>query len=284
MVGLGAVAFAILFKSSPTDISALKSEKIRNDLAKMAKKEEAKNPKKKPEKQAERKPKQDKDDKKKGKRSPVKQKSEKIVEEPKVQEVQEEEEEEEEEQNAIYVPSVPVQNFTPTTKPQRTRSPAKEEKAAKKEPLPMPSKRQIERDLSQGFVVVQKKGPPPLTPEQRKEREALRQKEEEEERRREAETIAREKEREKRRAEASTSNDVSLEDVKAKLEKHRQEKQSKQEERKKITCVVKEYGRVANESEDAEKKMWTAQAVVAEGEEEAPVYDTEEYPALQPTD
>eukprot|EP00668_Euglena_longa_P003764 GGOE01004413.1.p2 GENE.GGOE01004413.1~~GGOE01004413.1.p2 ORF type:complete len:163 (+),score=28.73 GGOE01004413.1:479-967(+) len=161
-------------------------------------------------------------------------------------------------------------------------SPPKEEKLAKKEPMAMPSKRQIERDLSQGFVVVQKKGPPPLTPEQRKEREALRQKEEEEERRREAESIAREKEREKRRAEASQTNDVSMEDVKAKLEKHRQEKQGKQDERKKVTCVVKEYPRVGNDGEDIEKKMWTA-AVVAEGEE-APVYDAEDYPCLQPTD
>ena len=30
----------------------------------------------------------------------------------------------------------------------------------------MPTKRQIQRDMSQGFVTVAKKGPPPLTPEQ----------------------------------------------------------------------------------------------------------------------
>lgn len=90
------------------------------------------------------------------------------------------------EAKAKYIPMVPIQNDTPTASrvctanvfehanvfhPQakqdmRSRSPNTKAKHEEVHEIKMPSKKEIERDLSQGFVVVQKKGPPPLTAEQ----------------------------------------------------------------------------------------------------------------------
>lgn len=208
--------------------------------------------------------------------------------------IPEEDVEEEPQQKQIFVPMVSTSNATPTTrKAARSVSPVKntEEKKAAKE-VNMPTKRQIQRDLSQGFVVVSKKGPPPLTPEQKKERELMRQKEEEEKARQEAETLAKEKERERKKAESSIATEVSLDDVRAKLNKHKQEKQEKEAERKKINCVVKSYTKVPvevdfddgeedGETRVAERKTWGA-VTMPEGDEVAGhEVDAEDYPMLQ---
>jgi hypothetical protein len=196
---------------------------------------------------------------------------------------------EEEEEEAVYVANVPVQKnaFLAVQKKKQTTRASSPQKKIDEEPpkteVSMPSKKQIDRDLSAGFVVVQKKGPPPLTPEQRKEREALRQKEEEEEKRKEAESYAREKERDKRRLEAAVVTDVTLDHVKAKLDKQKIERQTKQEEKKQVKHVIKQYTKASPEIEEAERerRTWGA-TVIAEGE--TATADLQDYPQLRPVE
>lgn len=291
MAAMGALAFAILFKAAPSDNADMQNEKSRQALAKMASEEEKKRreeqkrkekaEKKQKQKQLEEKQKQMEEkqkqlEEKKNKNKPV---------EKEVKEVQEKPVKE------IYVPNVPIHNNTPTTKlakklDSRTRSPTKEEKKEKKE-VAMPSKKEIERDMSQGFVVVQKKGPPPLTQEQKEEREKIRQREEEEEKKREKDAYEREKqlkeERLKRASEgvtATDSNPDTMAKIKEKLEKERIEKEKKDKETKKAAggmVKVCNLNRMAPD-EEAEIRRWGT-AMAREGEE-GPAYDTEDYPSL----
>lgn len=283
MAGLGAIAFAILFKGGPLDTSELESQKLRQDLNKLAKKEEIKKKeeqKKKAEKvelkQKQKQKEKEKDVRKgaKSSRSPTRERvQEEIVEDEIVPE---------EETKAIYVPNVPIHNNTPTTKVKREtrdRSPTTEEKQAKKE-VNMPSKKQIERDMCQGFVVVQKKGPPPLTAEQREARELQRKREEEEEKTRREQELQRDMERKNKQTEIiSKAPEVSLDEVKRRLEVQRLEKLRSKEQRTQVKCVVKQFTKVAAEAEETEKKSWGT-AMVPEGED-MPEVDAEDYPRLR---
>jgi len=284
MAAFGALAFAILFKAGPSDDAAVKTEKMRQHLTKLAEKEERK-------RKEEQKKKAEKLEKKVKPKASEKKKKGKGAEE-------EEAEHEEEDTKEIYVPNVPIHNDTPTTKVRkldaRSRSPAKEEKHEKKEKepaVPMPTKKEIERDLSQGFVVVQKKGPPPLTAEQKQEREALRKKEEEEEKRKESEEYKREKEQKDRRLKQAleggiaegASQELVMQKVKEKLEKEKAERQQKQSEKFKVGGVVKvsNLNRVQQDSEEAEIRGWNAASARDVDEVgEAPAYDDGDYPSL----
>jgi hypothetical protein len=143
-----------------------------------------------------------------------------------------------------------------------------------------PSQKQIEKDIERGFTIVSKKGPTPLTAEQKKEREEAKRREEEEAKRKKEETKAW-LERQQKRKEQIVAKEMSQDDIKATLEKHKAEKNAKlQEKSKPRGGVVKTY-LPAKTDEMQGPKSWAASVVSGtETGVDSRVEDNADYPRL----
>eukprot|EP00993_Chasmostoma_nieuportense_P003015 NODE_3764_length_905_cov_212.469152_g3611_i0.p1 GENE.NODE_3764_length_905_cov_212.469152_g3611_i0~~NODE_3764_length_905_cov_212.469152_g3611_i0.p1 ORF type:complete len:265 (+),score=66.18 NODE_3764_length_905_cov_212.469152_g3611_i0:67-795(+) len=113
------------------------------------------------------------------------------------------------------------------------RGPSPQKKSTEPEPeVYQEQRRPVAKDLQQGFVVVAKKGPPPLTAEQKRERDETRRIEEETKLANDKAEAERRKNRDKQRAEAAQrqASNQSAEALKDMLAKQKEEKQVKQTE------------------------------------------------------
>jgi hypothetical protein len=232
MASLATLAFFYLFHNTPTTIATSTASKV--PQRKPSKEKHAKIVEKKTEKQKKQ-PKKDADE---GKFDDI------VI--PKVAE----------EETEIFRHFREKTNETPVVM---------KEKKVKVERV-MPTKKQIERDLQQGFVLVTKKGPPPLTQEQRKEREEARKREEAEQERKEKEQQDRIKKQLKDRVEKPVmlQKEVPHEVLKSVLAKQKAEKFAETEKRQRIGGgVVRSF--VAPIKSDDTPKIWGASLPSDEG-------------------
>jgi hypothetical protein len=165
--------------------------------------------------------------------------------------------------------------FAPSHSVQRTKKDEKREKVV------MPSNKQINRDLKDGFVVVAKKGSPPLTADQKKERDAARLKEEQDKLQKEKDNAEREKKRQKERQDKATvpgNAGVSQEELKKQFDKKREDSAKKAKE-----AAGRPAGQVKNYAapKSEESRPWGAN-VETSGEDGYTVeQDYSDYPRLQ---